>query len=147
MPDSSQELPSGKTQQKSSQKNSPTLTSSVLDSHVKLSVLLEKDEDSMIQGVHSFLKSQGLLKKNGHLFYYLKTSEGFYLTTKGKHSTQSLPPLMKLGTMSNGKCLTQNFLFHKTGNVSSLSDILEKEVDEKYFLSEKMTRKLVEKTT
>ena len=93
----------------------------------------------------SFLKLLGLQKKKDHLIYSLRTSEAYSLTTKEERLTQSSPRLMKWGMMRNGKCLTANISFHKTGNVSSLSDILEENVPDKYFLSESMTKKLMQK--
>ena len=49
-----------------------------------------------------------------------------------------------MGTMSNGKCSTQKTSeFHKTGNVCSLLDILEEQVDEKFFLSEEQTARIL----
>ena len=51
---------------------------------------------------------------------------------------------MNSGMMWNGKCLTAKISeYHKTGNVCSLSDILEENVDEKFFLSEEKTKNLV----
>ena len=48
------------------------------------------------------------------------------------------------GTMQNGKCSTQKILeYHKTGKDVSLSDILEGEVPQKYFLSKEQTEKIV----
>ena len=93
------------------------------------------------------MRSEGLLKNDTHASFSLRMLKAYYLTIMGERLPVSLPRLMNWGIIVNGKCLTANISFHKTGNVSSLSDILEKEVDEKYFLSEKMTRKLVEKTT
>jgi site-specific DNA-cytosine methylase len=53
-------------------------------------------------------------------------------------SEQSSALWRNWGTMQNGRCLTADILeCHKTGKGCSLSDILEDEVDEKYFLSEK----------
>ena len=48
------------------------------------------------------------------------------------------------GTMQNGKFSTRKTSeFRKTGNAVSLSDILEAEVDEQYFLSPKATQRLL----
>ena len=48
------------------------------------------------------------------------------------------------GTMQNGKCSTPKILeSHKTGKGVSLSDILEGEVQQKYFLSKEQTEKIV----
>lgn len=46
--------------------------------------------------------------------------------------------------MLNGKCSTPKILeYHKTGKDVSLSDILEGEVPQKYFLSKEQTEKIV----
>jgi site-specific DNA-cytosine methylase len=46
--------------------------------------------------------------------------------------------------MFNGKSLTQNISYHKTGK-GSLSSVLEKEVNKKYYLSEKMIKFLIKR--
>ena len=51
---------------------------------------------------------------------------------------------MKWGMTVNGNCLIANISFHKTGSESSLSDILEDKVDEKYYLSEKSVASIKE---
>ena len=146
MQEDSQTSNSGKTQQQSIPKTSLTLTSCVLDSHVKRFLLQGKGVDLKIQEVHYFLKSQELLKKNCHLFYCLKTSEGYSITTKGKHLPQSLQSWKAWGIrISDGLFLTaKTSVCHKTENVSLLSDILETDVPERYYLSEEMTRKLMD---
>jgi hypothetical protein len=110
----------------------------VRDSLAKLSPLLGKDEDLMIPEALSFLRLLELLKKNSHSIFSWKTYSDFYLTTKGKRSEQSSARLMRWGMMRNGRYITANITSHKTGNVSSLSDILEEDVPDKYFLSEKL---------
>jgi len=96
------------------------------------------------QGVHSSLKSLGVHRKNNHAFYCLKMLKGFYLTTKGKLSVLSSIHWMNLGMTSNGKCLTvKTSESPRIGKECSLSDILEEEVDPKYFLSEKAVRGLL----
>ena len=124
--------------------HSHSLTCFVVDSLVKLSPLLGKDEDLMIVEAHSFLKLLGLLRRKDHVIYSLKTSEAYYLTTKGKRSESYSQPLMKWGMMRNGKLLTANISFHKTGSGSSLSDILEEKVPDKYFLSETAIKSIIE---
>ncbi len=96
----------------------------------------ENGVGSLIPVVHSFLKSQGLHRKNSHAFYFLKTLKGFYLTTKAVPSELASIRWMNLGMTSNGKCLTlKTSASPKTENASSLSDILEPQVAPKYFLS------------
>ncbi len=93
--------------------------------------------------VTSSLKSHGLLRKSDHLFYSLKTLKGCYLTMKGKPLESSFKRWMNWGTMSNGNCLTASISFHKIGKGSSLSDILEDQVAEKYYLSERSVRGMI----
>ena len=90
----------------------------------------------------NFFKSLGLLGKNNLRIYFSKMSKGFYLTTKELRSEKCLEPLMKWGTISNGKLLTANILFHRTENVCSLLDILEEKVEEKYYLSDSAMKNL-----
>ncbi len=48
------------------------------------------------------------------------------------------------GTLSNGRCLTRKIsACPKTGSACSLSDILETSVDEKYFLSDQQTARIL----
>src|SRR3990167_3060427 len=99
---------------------------------------------SVIRAVHSSLRSHGLLKPNSHAFYCLRTSKGYYLTTKELRPTQSSPRLMSWGTTSNGKCLTARITESpRTGSVCSLSDILEEHPDPKYFLSQAVTQSIL----
>jgi hypothetical protein len=51
---------------------------------------------------------------------------------------------MKWGMNVNGNLLIANILFHKTGIESSLSDILEDQVQEKYYLSETSVKSMIE---
>lgn len=52
------------------------------------------------------------------------------------------------GTLSNGKCLTAKIsAFPKTGSACSLSAILETSVDEKYFLSDQQTARILANST
>ena len=60
------------------------------------------------------------------------------VTTTEKLSAPSSPRLMSWGMVYNGKCLTAKITeSHRTGKECSLSDILEEQVDQKYFLSDK----------
>ena len=126
------------TSQPSTKKIYPTLTSLLEGFLAKHFPLLENVEASVIQEARFSLISLGLSGKNNHAFYCLKTSKGFYLTTKAAPSTQSSPRLMSWGTTVNGKCLTAKITESpRTESGSSLSDILEEQVDRRYFLSEK----------
>ena len=108
------------------------------------SALLVCAEVLMTPEVRSSFKSLVSLNKNSHAFYFLKTSKGFYLTTTEILSTQSSPRLMNWGMTSNGKCLTAKITESpRTGKECSLSDILEERPDPKYFLSDKMVKRLM----
>ena len=135
---------SGTTQQKSTQKKSQITTSSHSVFRASHLAWQDPEEVSVTPEEHSFLKERGLLKKIAHLFYSWKTSLGFYLTTRGKQCPSSLQRWMRWGTSGSTKSLTANIGFHRTVNVCSLSDNLEKVVDEKYFLSKEMVAKLVD---
>ena len=84
------------------------------------------------------------LNKSNHALYSLKMSKAYSITTKGTLSEQSSTRSMNWGTMSNGVYITaKTSEFHKIGNERTLSDILEKTVDEKYYLSSDNTDKLI----
>lgn len=132
------------TAQKSNGKKLKTLIASLVDSLAKRSLLPENEADLATPEVLSFLRSQDALGKNSHAFVCLRTSKAYYLTTKGQHSLPSYPRWMNWGTTVNGKCLTAKIsVFPKTESECSLSDILETEVDQKYFLSEEQTEKIL----
>lgn len=62
----------------------------------------------------------------------------------GEHSELSYPQWMSWGTMSNGRCLTAKTSgCPRIGRGCSLSDILEEQVPEKYFLSETAAKRLM----
>ena len=64
----------------------------------------------------------------------------------GADSSPLLVKWQKEGIVSNGKCTTPKTMdSHKTGSVSTLLDILEKQVEESYFLSQEKTMQLLSK--
>lgn len=106
----------------------------------------ENEEDLTIQEVHSFLKSRDLQEYSNLSIYSLRTSKDSSITNKEEHLKSSSKRWMNWGMMRNGSCSTAKILeFPKTGNACTLSDILEVEVDEKYFLSDEQTAKLLGK--
>ena len=116
----------------------------LFDFRAKLSALLEIEEDSKILEELSSLKSQDSHLYSNLSIYSLKTSRDSLTTTKEIPLRSSSQRWMNSGMMWNGKCLTAKISeYHKTGNVCSLSDILEENVDEKFFLSEEKMRNLV----
>jgi len=125
------------TLEKLRQTRSPIMNSSSEGFLAKLFQSPETEEGFLTPEVHSSLKSCGLLNKSGHRIYYLRTSRGYYHMTKARRLTPCSERWMNWGTMHNGKCLTANIGYPKTGSGYSLSDILEDSPDPKYFLSEK----------
>ena len=123
---------------------SETLTLYVAGFRAKLSRLLANDKGLKTHEAHSFFKLHGSPLFSNLDIYSLKTSKDYYTTTEGLRSGQSSKRWKNWGTTSNGKCLTANISgYHNTANECSLSDILEEQVGEKYFLSETVTKKLI----
>lgn len=124
--------------------DSEVWTLSVEDFRAKLSALRELDEDSKILEELSSLKSQGSPLFSNLSIYSLKMSKDSSTTTKEIPLRQSSQRWMNSGMMWNGKCLTAKISeYRKIGNVCSLSDILEENVDGKFFLSEEMVQRLI----
>ena len=122
------------------------MTCSPQDFPARLSVLLEEEKDSKIQEELCSLKYAELRKLRNLIYFYLRTSRGFSITKKGKLSELSSIHFQNWGMTANGKCITaRTSEYHKTGKECSLSDILEKKVEEKYFLSRKMTEYLIKR--
>ena len=126
--------------------NSLTSISSVLDSLVRHFQLLEKGQDSTIPEVYYFLKSQKLHDPNDHSIYCLKTSKAFSISKMGRLLEKSSESLMNYTMMSRSVIITLRTTYHKTGHVSSLSELLEppEKVPEKYYLSDKMMQTLID---
>ena len=126
-------------QQESQRKKSKQSDKSMLyaqDFRVSLSALLGQDEAFKIQMELSSLKSQGSLPFSNLSIYSSRTSRGLLAMIKGIPLRQSSNRWMNWGMMSNGKCLTAKILeYHKTEKGATLSDILEEQVEDKYFLS------------
>ena len=132
------------TQQESTLKNSQTSSYLSEDSLAKLSALLESELDLTTPEGHSFLTSQGFLKKKDHDIWYSKTSKVYLVTTAEGLSRQSLGFSPTWGIALNGRYLTaKTSEFPRTESECSLSDILEENVDEKYFLSPQVTERIM----
>lgn len=123
---------------------SPTTTYSVRDFLAKVLALLESGEDSKIQeALYSLklLESQGL---NELRIYSLKMSKDCSSMIRAIPLRQSSQPLMNWGMTFNGKCLTARISeSRRIGKECSLSEILEEQPDQKYFLSEKSVKFLI----
>lgn len=132
------------TQLRLTQQNSQTLTSWWEDFHAKLSPLLASELDLTTPEGHSFLTSHGFVQKKDPDIWYSKMLKVYLVTTTAKLSRQSLGFLPTWGISWNGRYLTaKTSEFPKTGSVCSLSDILEENPDEKYFLSSEQTAKIL----
>ena len=119
-------------------------TLSVEDFRAKLSQLQETDEDLKILEELCSLRSQGSHLFSGLNIYSLRMSRDSSTMTREIPSRSSSQRWMSWGTTWNGKCLTARILESpKIGSVCSLSDILEENVPETFFLSEEKTSQLV----
>ena len=77
-------------------------------------------------------------------YLFLENVRGLLNHDGGLHSKPSSEPWTDWGMMWNGKYLTARILESlKTGNVCSLSDILEENVPETFFLSEEKVKNLI----
>ena len=122
----------------------PTIYSR-LDSLVRRLASLENVGGSMTLEVLSSLKSLGFSETNDPDIFSWRMSRVCLVTNQAKLSTQSLGFLPTWGIELNGWYLTASTLeFPKTGKECSLSDILETNVDEKYFLSREVEERLLE---
>lgn len=124
--------------------DSEVWTLSVEAFRARLSALRDTDEVLKIHEELCSLKSVG-----SHLFsdlniYSLRTSEDSSTMTEGLHLKPSSEPWTNWGMMWNGKCLIARILESpKIGNVCSLSDILEENVPETFFLSAEKVNNLI----
>ena len=76
-------------------------------------------------------------------FLFLEMLKAYSITIRDGRSPQSLPRLMNWGLMLSGRCLTVRILaFPKTERGCLLSDILEREVPDSYFLSDEKVKQL-----
>lgn len=97
--------------------------------------------------VRSYLMSLGFSETKDPDILYLKTSKVYLVTTAAKLSRQYLKFSPTQGTTFHGVyIIPRTMVSHKTENVSTLSEILEENVDPKYFLSEQAIKKLLSQT-
>ena len=116
-------------------------TYSLSDGLAKTILLLEnaKDKSSALEAVYSLrqLESCGL---NSPSILSLKTSQDFSRSMAVATSTKQSACSPTLGMTVNGRFLIQGGFCPKIESGSTLLDILEQDVDQKYFLSEKMVK-------
>lgn len=114
------------------------------DSLAKVLVSQDIDEGSKIQEEPCFSTLPGFWNKQNHRFVSLRTSRAFYRTTRDARLRPSSKRWMNWGMTSSGKCLTvKTSVCPKPENGSTLSDILEDGVPEKYFLTPDQEAKLI----
>lgn len=123
--------------------DSDELTLSLEDFRAKLSALPEKDEDLQILEVHSFLRSHALHLFSNLCIYNLRMWKDSSVTTKAIPLRQSSQHWGNWGMTRNGKCITANIMSPKIESASTLLDILENNVDDKYFLSDGQVQRIV----
>lgn len=112
---------------------------------VSLSVSQGSAEDSkMTQEALSFLRSHELPPLKDHLFCCLKMFPDCCRMTKAGLLRPSSVRWMSWGTMSHGKSLTARIsVSPNPESVCILSDILESDVAEKYYLSQTQMQRLL----
>lgn len=110
-------------------------------SQAKEKGLEEIGQDCSFELLH-FLETSK--KKIDPTLYSLKMYGIFFRLIEGSTLPDFSLSWPRLGTMQSGKLSTQSTTeYHKTESEYSLLDILEDEVDEKYFLSREQTEKIV----
>ncbi len=110
----------------------------------KVSQLLASGEDLQIQEALYSLRSLESLGLKNRAIYSLRMSKDSCPTMRAIPLRQSSAPLMNWGMTVNGKCLTaKTSASPRVGSECSLSDILETQVDRKYFLSRQTVEKML----
>ena len=130
--------------QLSIQNNSQESMPSLSDHLAKTLAWLENEKEWVESDQALSLKQLGLSKNADLVFLYGKTLKEHSAQTIAKTLQQSCKRLPTLGVIdSNGNCLIQSGFYPKIERESTLSDILEMEVDDKYFLSEKVAERIM----
>ncbi len=132
------------TQERSTLTALETLISSLEDFRANPFLSPDTDWVSMTSEVISSLKLQDSLKPSDLRFFCLKMFPDCYRITRGKLSKSSLPNFPNWGIHLNGWCLTARISESRSsGEGCSLSDILEANVPEEYFLSNKAMERIL----
>ena len=124
-------------------------TSSLEDSLARLFQLQESELGSpwMTPAGHSLLKCLDSLTKNPYRISSLRMSKDSSITTEEEPSKSSSKSWMAWGMTVNGNCLTARIsASHNTENGYSLSEILEENPDQKYFLSDEQVTEIMRRT-
>ena len=124
-------------------------TSSLEDSLARLFQLQESELDSpwTTPAGHSLLKCLDSLTKNPYRISSLRMSKDSLTTTEEEPSKSSSKSWMAWGMTVNGNCLTARIsASHNTESGYSLSEILEENPDQKYFLSDEQVTEIMRRT-
>lgn len=134
-----------KTQEPSTQMTCPTSISSVQTFHAKASLLLENGSDlQTIQEELSSLRLPESLRRNGLHIFSWKMSPVCYRMTAAGHLIPSSPRLLNWGMILNGVCITAQISESRSKDGGcTLSQVLEDEVPDGYFLSPAAMRKIL----
>ena len=124
--------------------NYQKLTQSLSDRLAKILVLLENVKGWEDNAVPLLPKQFDSSMSADHVFLSGKMLKEHSLKTMARTFGQLSKPLPTLGVIDlNGNCLIQSGFYPKTERESTLSDILETDVQDKYFLSEKVVNRLM----
>ena len=135
-------------QEQLNQNECQILIYSVQDFLARHSLSPESEKDLLTQEELSFLKLPGFLKLKDPRILSLKMFPVCYRMTKAGRFAPSSVRFLNWGTMSNGKCLTARISESLSPEKECiLSDILMKDVPEKYYLSPEQTRRLLFKSS
>ena len=135
-----------KTQPRSYPNSFPISSFFVADFPAKAFQSPEPDEDSRILAERCFLKWRELLPLKDPSICTLRTFPACLTTTPAGRLKSSSTHWMTWGMMSSGRCLTARILeFPNQERGSCLSDFLERNVPERYFLSRKQVMRLLYK--
>ena len=135
-------------QEQLNQNECQILIYSVQDFLARHSLSPESEKDLQMQEELSFLKLPGFLKLKDPRILSLKMFPVCYRMTKAGRFAPSSVRFLNWGTMSNGKCLTARISESLSPEKECiLSDILMKDVPEKYYLSPEQTRRLLFKSS
>ena len=123
----------------------PTSTLSVRAFHAKVSQLLENGSDlQTIQEELSSLRLPESLRRNGLHIFSWKMSPVCYRMTAAGRLLPSSPRLLSWGMISNGVCITAQISESRSSEGGcTLSQVLEDEVPDGYFLSPAAMRKIL----
>jgi len=112
-----------------------TLISSPQDFLVNLLALMANAKGSRTAEATYFKTLLELSNSNALSMCSLKIPQHYSTMTTAAHSGKYYKPFGKMGIMHNGKLLTADISSHKTEEGSTLSQVLQKRVRQRYFLS------------